>query len=326
MNDTAVWGRAARALRGGGRPLVRVTLAVTVLSALAGLALTALAFVLARPSLTGMWEDLRWARSAEDPVTTNPMPVYYLTVAVAPAFLALLALAGAALQLACTEAVLARRPAGRELWRGGALRRAFAVRMLRGVLVAVTAVVSLLVCAAVSVAFSYFLGGSDPLGGGGPFDRPTSVLAMVAAAVLALRLGFALAPQSATMEGLHPLAALGRSWSLVWNRRALPRTAGVLAAAACGFTVLYLLIRELAEPVRPLVRSAVLSQLTPNPYVAQAAGTLAPVAVAVLLAAAAILPPAQALLAALHVRLAELKGTDPRHSAEGTVTACQKSG
>ncbi|MFF4674234.1 hypothetical protein ACFY1C_31140 [Streptomyces sp. NPDC001279] len=75
-----------------------------------------------------------------------------------------------------------------------------------------------------------------------------------------------------------------------------------------------------AGPLRDGVRSAVLAYGTDNPYVACAAGVLAPIAAAVLLTAAQILPAAHTAYAVLYERLSSAGGHAVATGGRATAT------
>lgn len=287
----AVAATAARALSRGGRSLAGVILCVVALSGLLGLLATAAAFAVARPEFTKMRENLLWARSAEDPVSTDTWPLLLVALGAAPVLLAVLALGCAATGLAGAAAVagaadsagrFTARRLGRRIRAG--LGTVFAVHLVRGLAVAAAAALSFAACVGLAAA-SAALSWADPFRFDGPFDSLSHLVAMIAPGALLIRLGFALAPSCAALDGTGVWVALRRSWSLVWSRRAWPLTAGALLLTTCYWLPVHLLIRHLAGPLDSVVHSAVLAHVTPNTYVAHAAGLLTPGALAVLLSA-----------------------------------------
>lgn len=121
---------------------------------------------------------------------------------------------------------------------------------------------------------------------------------------LALRLGWTLAPAVAATEDLLPLAALRRSWSLVWGRAsAWLRTVAVALPLGALTIGLYVLLSSAAHPLRSGAASLFLEWGPDNTYAAYVAGVLAPIAAALLLTGALALPPAHTLLAVLEQRL-----------------------
>ncbi|NGN66558.1 hypothetical protein G5C51_21980 [Streptomyces sp. A7024] len=292
------------------RPLAGIAAVVAILTGLAALVVTLGAFAFAWPYFTDMRADYLFAKEAEEPVSAEEGPVIGAFLATSPALFVVLGLGSAALHAAAAHTPAA---SARELWLRARARLGpvVAVHLVRGLAVAAGAVLSLLACAGAAYAYAAIAGGDQPLRGGGPFDRLNSTAMMVAPAVLALRIGFALAPAAAALDGLAPLAALRRSWSLVWGRR-IWAVGGVVLAATAGFAALFLLLRRLANPLEGPVDAAVLAHLSPNTYVGYVAGQLTPYAVAVLVAALVVTPPAQAALTALYRRPRPLPGQPGR--------------
>ncbi|WP_419999526.1 hypothetical protein [Streptomyces boninensis] len=293
------------------RPLVGVTAVIVALAGLAGFIVTVGAFAFAWPYFTDMRADYLFAKEAEEPVSAEEGPVIGAFLGTFPALLVVLALAGAALHLAVAHAP---GTSARELWVRARARLGpvVGVHLLRGVAVAAAAMLSLLACAAAAYAYYAIAGGERPLRGGGPFDRLNSTAMMVAPAVFAVRISFALAPSAAAVDGLAPMAALRHSWSVVWSRRTWAAVGGVLLAAAAGFMVLFYVLLRLANPLEEPVDAAVLAHISPNTYVGYVAAQLTPYAIAILLAAAVVVSPAQAALTALYRRLRPHPG-QPAH-------------
>ncbi|MYR63265.1 hypothetical protein GTY54_46060, partial [Streptomyces sp. SID625] len=110
-----------------------------------------------------------------------------------------------------------------------------------------------------------------------------------------------LAPAAAA-DGLGPLAALRRSWSLVRTRTGAVRVLALALPLAALTAGLVRLVVQLALPLRPLVRG-LLEEATGNFFAAYYAGILAPVVVGLLVAAAVVLPVSCTAFAVLHERL-----------------------
>ncbi|MFB7918181.1 hypothetical protein [Streptomyces sp. NPDC056061] len=104
------------------------------------------------------------------------------------------------------------------------------------------------------------------------------------------------------------MAALRRSWSLVWGRTSSLRTAAVVLPTGVITVGMYGVLHRAGGPLRDGARSAVLTHGTDKPYAAYAAGVLAPIAAAVLLTAALILPAAHTAYAVLYERLSSVGG------------------
>ena len=308
---------ATRALARGGRPLVKVTLSVVGLASLLGLLATAGAFAFAWPEFASMRENLLWARAMEDPVSTDTQPLLLVALEAAPVLLAVLALGCAATGLACAGVVANSTDGGgqlttRSVWRRirAGLGSVLAVHLVRGLAVAAAVALSLAVCVGVGAVLAA-LSWADPFRSHGPFDSLPGILAMVVPGAFLIRLGFAVAPSCAALDGMTAPAALRRSWSPTWSRRAWPLTAGALLLTTCYWLPVHLLIRHLAGPLDSVVHSAVLAHLTPNTYVAHAAGLLTPDALAVPLSALLTLPLAQTGLTALYLHLRGERASAP---------------
>ncbi|MGW2419143.1 hypothetical protein ACWC0C_07745 [Streptomyces sp. NPDC001709] len=281
------------------------TAGIVGLTGLAGLAVTLTAFVAARPAFAHMWQGAQRAHRMEDSYAPDIAPLWRVLLGGLPFLLLLLCLGCGALQIVHCAAVDSRTrhraPAEGQL--AGALRaRVLAVYVLRGVPVWTALVNGFL--AAEFLTTTEFTAPAPLWPGGGTwtlvrYGAPgTGVLV-----ALLLRLGWTLAPAAAAADRLGPLAALRRSWTLVWSRAGWPRT--VAAALPLGVLTVgvYVVAQYAAQPLRPGTRSLVLTYGTDNPYTAYAAGALAPVAVAVLLSATLTLPLAHRVFAALYRRL-----------------------
>ena len=182
------------------------------------------------------------------------------------------------------------------------LARVFAVYVLRGVAVWTPLICGLLV-AEILTATSFVT--PAPLW---PDSLRSTLVrtgapALVILVALLLRLGWSLAPVAAAADGFAPIAALWRSWSLVWARGSRLRTVAVAAPVGVLTVGVYVVIQRAAWQFRSEIRSAVLSAGMENPYAAYVVGFLAPIAVAVLLSAAVTLPFAYTAFAALYARL-----------------------
>ncbi|MBA0052887.1 hypothetical protein E0L36_19015 [Streptomyces sp. AJS327] len=330
-------------LRRRWRVLLREAFRVAGWCLLAALTLTVVAFLLAWPSFSDMWEGALTARRMEDSYTPDGSGVWLVLLLTLPLYLLLLGLGRAASQLVCARAVatdLAGGPddagggpddagasgAGRGRARTGGARPGVGdgagdgqrarlalvgrTHVLRGVSVGIPLVCGLLISLALASTVAPVV--PDPVSGAVWVFAP--VLGVLPA--LALGLGLLLAPAAAATDGLAPVDALHRSWSLVWRRTARGGTVwprlGALALSLGLLTAgLLLVVRELAGASRDGVRSAVLSLVTENTYVADAAGALAPLAVALTVSAAVTLPLAHLVLAVLYRRL----GADGRSTA-----------
>lgn len=299
-------GPAFGALRRQGRSLPPLVLGTVVLACATGLAATVTAFALAWPRFTQAWHDKLAAERSEDPNFAQPESVLLPALGAVPVLLLAAGLVAAVVHAACTVCVTAPRGpslTARGLWRRTRSRvpRLAAVYVLRSTLVLSAALASGAFCVGLGLAVDA-VPGVDPFGSDGPFT-PTGIALMLTPATVLLRAGFLLAPAASAVDGLAPRAALRRSWHLMRHRAALPWLLGAwLLGAACTSAV-WLLVRQFAEPLHSAARDAVLTGLTPNTYVAHAAGVLAPVATAALLCTAVALPPAHTYLTAAYLRL-----------------------
>ncbi|MGW8379080.1 hypothetical protein [Streptomyces sp. ODS28] len=288
------------------RPLCGQTLRITGLGALGGVLLTGAAFAIAWPYFTEMWDGALEAQAYDGdsyyPETQGALNVMAATL---PFLLLLGALCCAALQTVHSRALDGASPlGGRAFWRRERARvgSAFGVYVLRGILVWAVVAAGILTqeiltttkYQAPTIIPPHTLGSTVV-----KFGAP--LLAMCVA--LLLRLGFSLAPAAAVADGLNPLAALGRSWSLVWRGGAWPRTAAVTLPAGLLVVGVYVAVQYAAGPLHNVVASAFLAHITEIQYVAYAAAVLTPVAVATLASGALTLPFAHTVLAARYAAL-----------------------
>ncbi|MGV2920877.1 hypothetical protein [Streptomyces alfalfae] len=300
-------GKAAfDAVRQQGGSLPVLVLCTVALAGAAGLLATALAFGLAWPRFPEAWHDLLAARRSEDSNPAHPESVLLPGLGALPAVLLIAGGVGAVVQTACALCVTTTetgRMGARRLWRRTRPRvgRVAAVHVLRGALVLAAALASGALCLGVALMVDACTG-LDPFSSEGPFT-PNGIALMLAPAAVLVRAALALAPAAGAVDGLAPGAALRRSWSLTRRRAAWPWLLGAcLVGAGCAGAV-WLLVRRAAAPLHAVVRDTVLTHVTPNTYVAYAAGELAPVAAAALLCAALALPPAHTCLTAAYLRL-----------------------
>ncbi|MFB6657792.1 hypothetical protein ACFRAA_06015 [[Kitasatospora] papulosa] len=304
--------------RDGSRLYGRATL-VTGLVALGGLLLAAVGFVAAWPEFTEIRLGAIQARIDEDSYAPDGRRVntmWLILLACLPFLILLLHLACTALQTACVRATAEPGGSGPR----GRFRTVLGVYAVRGVLVWAPSVLGILVqLYFTTTTFREYTvlvplweyPRLNPLLEYGP---PLLGLALT----LLLRFGWALAPAASAYEGLGPLAALRRSWSLTWGRAASWFRALAVALPLGGLTVgLYLLLQAAARPTRSWAASLFLEWGPDNTYGAYVAGVLAPIATALLLTGALTLPLAHTTLAVLHQRLAR---TRERQSPDPAVT------
>ncbi|MEU7467493.1 hypothetical protein AB0A94_02830 [Streptomyces sp. NPDC044984] len=288
----AVLPAALRVIRARRRPLLRSTLTAVALAGLGGLLVTTVAFVIARPAFARWWDERRQAHSQGDSYVPDSELLLHLIAAGIPFLLVILWLGCAALQTAHTRAVT------------GTARPARGSRRRLGSVVAVYVLRSVIVC---SVPAAVFWPGLHLRPDTGRRALLLDVLTGPAAFVaLVLRLGLTLAPAAAA-SGAGPLAALRRSWTLVWRPRAWWKALAVAVPAGVLTVGTFVLLLHAAGPLRRVVRPAVMACATDNPYVAYAAGLLAPTAAALLLTAALALPVVHTSFAVLHERLGEAR-------------------
>lgn len=293
---TATTLSALRLHRGA---LAGTTGRVVGLSGLVGLLLTAAIFALAWPLFTHMRNQRVWYHTyLEDPYLHDGTDLALVALCTLPLFLLLLGIGSALIQTACSRAVAAEAQDPRTT-APARLRPVLAVYALRGLIVWPLP----LIVAEVARSFTgYHL--DTPL----PLERGTwpyrlveaSPLAAVFVAVL-LRLALTLAPAAAA-DGLGPLAALRRSWSLTWTRAGGARVVALALPLAALIAGLLRLVTQLALPLRPLVRD-LLEDATGNFFAAYYAGILAPVIVGILVTAAVTAPLAFTAFDALYDRL-----------------------
>lgn len=300
-------------LRRDGLPLCGRAARVAGPVALGGLLVTVVAFLVAWPTFTRIRLNAIQARLDEDsyaPSGSLVHDLWLIALAGLPFLILLLHLGCTVLQTASARAAAGRAP--------GRFRTVLSVYLLRGVCVWAPLVLGVLVeeyftttafreHTAIVPKWEYpnlflLLRYGPPL------------LGLVAA--LVLRLGWTLAPTVAATEGLTPVAALRRSWSLVWGRAAAWFRTVAVALPLGGLTVgTYLLLHLAARPLRPGTVALFLKWGPDNTYAAYVAGLLAPIAFALLVTGALTLPPAYATLAILHQRLVLARGRQPAGAA-----------
>ncbi|MFF1923019.1 hypothetical protein ACFVW8_20920 [Streptomyces sp. NPDC058221] len=300
-------------LRRDRGPLGSATVRVVSLSGAAWLLMTAAIFGLAWPLFTHMRNQRIWYHHMEEPYTHDASPLGQVALCTLPLFLLLLGTGSAALQTVCSRAVAAgsREPSREDSARAvtpARVRPVLAVYALRSLIVWPLPVIAEIV----SERFTgYQLDSPLPLERGSlPYTLvEASPVAAVCVAVV-LRLALGLAPAAAA-DGLGPLAALRRSWSLMWTRAGGVRVLALALPLAVLSAGVVRLVVQVALPLRPLVRS-LLEQATGNFFAAYYAGILAPVIVGVLVGAAVALPVTFTAFAALYDRLGS-----PRTSSRG---------
>ncbi|MFE3515487.1 hypothetical protein [Streptomyces sp. NPDC059166] len=298
---------ALTALRRAGPRLYGVSARVTASTALGGLLVTAAGFLAAWPTFTEIREGAVQAHLDEDSYAPDGSRVHTLWVILLvclPVLIALLHAGCAAVQTACARATAEQ---GGNSARGRSrFRPVLGTYALRGALVWTPLVVGVLVqeyfttttfreYTAIVPKWEY--PHLFPLLRYGP---PLLGLALT----LLLRFGWALAPTVAATEALGHWAALRRSWTLTWSRATAWLRALAVTLPLGGLTVgLYVLLWSAARPARSGTASLFLEWGPDNTYAAYVAGVLAPIAVALLLTGALVLPPAHIVSAALHQRL-----------------------
>ncbi|MEU6825048.1 hypothetical protein ABZ921_30865 [Streptomyces atriruber] len=289
-------------LRGHRGALAGATARVVGLSGLAWLLLTAAIFALAWPVFTQMRNQRLYYHYLEDPYLHDRSDLALVTLWTLPLFLLLLGIGSAALQIVCSRAVAAESgeasPEDRAVVRSR-LRAVLSVYALRGLIVWILPLIAMIVAHRLT---------GDQLDTPLPLERGTLTYELVDSSPIAalfvaalLRLSLTLAPAAAA-DGLGPLAALRRSWSLTWSRAGLVRVLAFALPPAALTAGLIRLVTQLALPLRPAVRT-LLEDATGNFFAAYYAGILAPVIVGILAAAAVVLPFAYTAFAALHTRL-----------------------
>ncbi|MFF4162659.1 hypothetical protein [Streptomyces sp. NPDC001741] len=281
--------------RDGGGPYGRAAL-VTGLVALGGLLLTVVGFVAAWPAFTEMRRGAIQARIDEDfyaPSGSLVNDLWLILLGCLPFLVLLLHLGCSAIQTAAVRA-------------HGRFRAVLGVYTLRGLLVWAPVVTGVLVEEAFTTTLFREHTVIVP-----QWEYPNlfallrygpPLLGLLTA--LLLRLSWILAPSVAATEGLAPVAALRRSWSLVWGGAGAWFRTLAVALPVGGITVaVYLLLHQAARPLRAGTVSLFLDRGPDNTYAAHVAGLLVPIAVALLLAGALTLPPAHPIFGVLHRRL-----------------------
>ncbi|MET9590655.1 hypothetical protein ABZY45_06770 [Streptomyces sp. NPDC006516] len=281
--------------RDGGRLHGRAA-RVAGLVTLGGLLLAVVGFVVAWPEFTAMRQGAIQARIDEDsyaPDGSRVNTLWLILLACLPFLILLLHLGCAAIQTAAVRA-------------HGRFRAVLGVYALRGVCVWVPVVLGVLVEETFTTTLFREHTVIVP-----KWEHPDlfvllrygpPLLGVLTA--LVLRLSWTLAPAVAATEGLAPVAALRRSWSLVWGGAAAWFRTVAVALPLGGITVaVCLLLHQAARPLRAGTVSLFLDRGPDNTYAAYVAGLLVPIAVALLLTGALTLPPAHTTFAALHQRL-----------------------
>ncbi|MFF5725269.1 hypothetical protein [[Kitasatospora] papulosa] len=316
MAEPGIVRSALAVLRRDGLRLYGRAARVTGLVALGGLLLTVVGFVAAWHEFDEIRLGATQARLDEDSYAPDGRRVntmWLILLACLPFLILLLHLACTALQTTCARA--AAEPGGSRPH--ARFRTVLGVYAVRGVFVWAPLVIGVLVEEYFTTTTFREHTAIVPV-----WEYPTlfPVLRygpplLGLALTLLLRFGWALAPAASADEGLGPLAALRRSWSLTWGRAASWfRTLGValpLGGLALG---LYPLLQAVARPTRSWAASLFLEWGPDNTYAAHVAGVLTPIAVALLLTGSLILPLAHTTLAVLHQRLSrsgERQSPDP---------------
>ncbi|WP_203181754.1 hypothetical protein [Streptomyces pratensis] len=291
--------------RDGGRLYGRAA-RVAGLAALGGLLVTVVGFLAAWPAFAEIRRGAVQARLDEDSYAPDGSLVntmWLILLACLPVLILLLHLGCTALQTACARAAAEPGESGPH----GRFRTVLGVYVLRGVLVWAPLVTGILVEEYFTTTTFREYTAIVP-----KWEHPNLFVLLHygppllgLALTLLLRFGWALAPATAATEGLAPLAALRRSWSLTWDRATAWFRTVAVALPLAGLTVgMYVLLQFLARPLRPGTVSLFREWGPDNTYAAYVAGNLAPIAVALLLAGALTLPPAHTTLAILQRRLA----------------------
>ncbi|MGW0700091.1 hypothetical protein ACWD0A_12340 [Streptomyces sp. NPDC002867] len=270
----------------------RLTLYGTAWATLAGTGVLLLAFAAAWPAFVEMQRGAELARRQEDSYVPDTEALLLVAAGTLPVLLGLAAFTFGVLHTAHSLAVAHVQPveAG-ELWRRTRRQagRATAVQACRGVLLGGPALTGVLVWSLADVV----LPAAEPVLG-------YVLLALLVPAVVALRVGLALAPAAAALDGLGATAALHRSWSLV--RGAWWRTTVFVTALAALTVGAYLALRYAMEPADGAAHALAMSVSSGNTYLAFTAAQLAPSAVALPLCALLTLPFTHTALTMLYVR------------------------
>ncbi|MEF9912508.1 hypothetical protein ACIGNW_08250 [Streptomyces sp. NPDC053707] len=299
-------------LRRDGRPLFGLTARVAGLVALGSLLLTAVAFLVAWPTFTEIRAGAIRAEAYDGdsyaPDGRRVQHLWLILLACMPFLILLLHLGCTAIQTASARAVAG---AGTR----GLFRTVLGVNVLRGVLVWAPVVLGILVEEYFTTTLFREYTVIVP-----KWEYPNlfkilrygpPLLGMATA--LVLRLGWTLAPAIAATEGLGPWAALRRSWSLTWSRASAAWFRTVAVALPLGLLTVgvYLLLHPAARPLRSGTVHLFLAWGPDNTYAAYVAGVLAPIAAALLLTGALVLPPAHTLLVVLQRRLVPAREPQP---------------
>ncbi|GGW62507.1 hypothetical protein [Streptomyces xantholiticus] len=277
----------------------RLALRGTAWATLAGTVVLLLALAASRPAFTEMQREADLARRQEDSYVPDTEVLLLVSVGALPVLLGLAAFAFGVLHTAHSLAVVAHvRPAAvGELWRRARRQagRSAAVQACRGVLVGGLALAGALLWSLADVV----LPAAEPVLG-------YVLLGLLVPAVLTLRVGLALAPAAAALEGLGATAALQRSWRLV--RGAWWRTTVCVAPLAALTVAAYLTLRYAAEPTDRAAHALAMAVSSGNTYFAYTVAQLAPVAFALSLCALLTLPFTHTALTVLYTRRCAERG------------------
>ncbi|MFE8946405.1 hypothetical protein [Streptomyces sp. NPDC007856] len=203
--------------------------------------MTPAGFAVAGPAFAEMRQGEFRAHEMEDSYAPDTAPPGHVLLGGLPLLLLLLCLGCAALQIVHSRAVESRARQRmfieRELSTAcrSRLPRVLAVYVLRGLSVWTVLVGGFLVSEALTATAFGAPAPLRPDGGPWTFVRYGAPGSAVLTA-LVLRPGWTLAPAAAAADGLAPLAALRRSWALVWSRAGWLRT-GAEALLRGLFTV-----------------------------------------------------------------------------------------
>ncbi|MER6612153.1 hypothetical protein [Streptomyces xantholiticus] len=288
------------------RPGLSCVLALrgTAWATLAGTVVLLLALAATWPAFTEMQQEADLARRQEDsyaPEADNIGELQLVAACALPVLLGIAAFAFGVLHTAHSLAVTHVRPAAvGELWRRARRQagRSAAVQACRGVLVGGLALAGALLWSLADVV----LPAAEPVLG-------YVLLGLLVPAVVVLRVGLALAPAAAALEGLGATAALQRSWTLV--RGAWWRTTVRVAPLAALTVTAYLMLRYAAEPADGAAHALAMAVSSGNTYFAYAVAQLAPVAVALSLSALLTLPFTHTALTVLYARRCAERGESP---------------